>query len=151
MTLCVREIAIRTARAWRTCTRSSRLSDTSVYILTAPRHATTMSRLPSARGGALVRPSPPPCIRSTWSGFHSDLPSAARTTDLDDSGSCPRRSRMAGRVQELCDGVVLRGVGHAGGGEQAGLAAQERAGIWRALVVGVEPVRHRRPTRARRR
>jgi hypothetical protein len=101
--------------------------------------------------GALVRPSPPLRIRSTWSGFHSDLPSAARTTDLDDSGSCPRRSRMAGRVQELCDGVVLRGVGHAGGGEQAGLAAQERAGIWRALVVGVEPVRRRRPTRARRR
>jgi hypothetical protein len=48
------------------------------------------------------------------------------------------------------DGVVLR-VGHAGSrwGEQAGLAVRARAGVRRALVVGVEPVRCRRPARAR--
>jgi hypothetical protein len=98
-----------------------------------------MSRLPSARGGALVRRPPPPRIRSTWFGSHSDLPSAARTTDLDDSGGCPIRSRMAGRVPELGDGVVLR-VGNARGVEQAGLDVRERAGFRRALGVGVGPV-----------
>jgi hypothetical protein len=39
----------------------------------------------------------------------------------------PHTSRVAGRVEKLGDGVVLRGVGHAGGGERAGMAVRARA------------------------
>jgi hypothetical protein len=59
---------------------------------------------------------------------------------LDVSDDCEQMFRIAGRVEKLGDGVVLRGVGHAGGGEQASLAVQERTGVRRDLGVRVEPV-----------
>jgi hypothetical protein len=64
-----------------------------MYILTAPCHATTMSRLPSARGGALAcrhrHESNPvgPTLALIFLLLHEQ-----RQTDLDDSGDCPRCS-----------------------------------------------------------
>jgi hypothetical protein len=90
-----------------------------MYILTAPRHATTMSRLPSTRGGALAcrhrHVSNPvgPTLALIFLLLHeqrlANRPGRLRRL--------PQMFRVAGRVEELGDSVVLRGVGHTEGGE----------------------------------
>jgi hypothetical protein len=79
-----------------------------------PKSASLRYSTPSARGGALVRRH-----RHVSDPVGPALSSFCRTnnaslTDLDVSGDCKQMFRIACHVEELGDGVVLRGVGHVG-------------------------------------